>query len=128
KEPRHLSAGEAALLVALPQSPERRRPDRHSEAARKARDRVLDRAIEAGVLPKAETERAKNERVPNKRLQVLQLAPHLSESEVATHPARSVHKLTLDRDIQASIEKLAAEQTKLMGPKLSAAVLVVELA
>lgn len=126
KEPRHLSAGEAALLVALPQSPERRRPDRHSEAARKARDRVLDRAVEAGVLPKAEAERAKNERVPNKRLQVLQLAPHLSESEVATHPARSVHKLTLDRDIQASIEKLAAEQTKLMGPKLSAAVLVVE--
>ncbi len=29
KEPRHLSAGEAALLVALPQSPEVRRPDRN---------------------------------------------------------------------------------------------------
>jgi penicillin-binding protein 1C len=126
KEPRHLSAGEAALLVALPQSPERRRPDRNSEAARHARDRVLDRAVEEGVLPKAEAERAMSERIPKQRLEVLKIAPHLSESEVAAHPAKLIHRLTLDRDIQAAIEKLAAEQTKLLGPKLSAAVLVVD--
>ena len=36
KEPRRLSLGEAALLVALPQSPENRRPDRSVEAARQA--------------------------------------------------------------------------------------------
>jgi penicillin-binding protein 1C len=126
KEPRHLSAGEAALLVALPQSPEMRRPDRHSDAARRARNRVLDRAVEEGVLPKAEAERAKGERIPTERLEVLKLAPHLSESEVAAHPERSIHRLTLDRDIQSAIEKLATEQTKLLGPKLSAAVLVVD--
>jgi penicillin-binding protein 1C len=126
KEPKHLSAGEAALLVALPQSPERRRPDRNNEAARKARDRVLDRAVEEGVLPKAEAERAKSERVPKQRLEVLKLAPHLSEAEVAAQPAKRIHRLTLDRDMQAAIEKLAAEQTKLLGPKLSAAVLVVD--
>ena len=34
KEPRHLSVAEAALLVALPQSPERRRPDRRPEIGR----------------------------------------------------------------------------------------------
>jgi len=126
KEPKHLSAGEAALLVALPQSPERRRPDRNNEAARKARDRVLDRAVEEGVLSKAEAERAKAERVPRKRLEVLKLAPHLSEAEVAAHPATRVHRLTLDRNMQAAIETLAAEQTKLLGPRLSAAVLVVD--
>ncbi len=126
KEPKHLSAGEAALLVALPQSPERRRPDRNNEAARKARDRVLDRAVEEGVLSKAEAERAKGERVPRKRLEVLKLAPHLSEAEVAAHPATRVHRLTLDRNIQSAIEKLTSEQTKLLGPKLSAAVLVVD--
>src|SRR5271166_4095794 len=43
KEPLKLSIAEAALLVALPQSPEARRPDRFSEAARTARDRVLER-------------------------------------------------------------------------------------
>ena len=46
KEPRRLSLGEAALLVALPQSPEARRPDRGVDNARKARDRVLDRVAE----------------------------------------------------------------------------------
>lgn len=126
KEPRHLSAGEAALLVALPQSPERRRPDRNSEAARHARDRVLDRAVEEGVLPKAEAERAKGERIPKLRLEVLKLAPHLSEAEAAASPAKLIHHLTLDRDIQAAVEKLTVEQTKLLGPKLSAAVLVVD--
>jgi penicillin-binding protein 1C len=126
KEPRHLSAGEAALLVALPQSPETRRPDRYSERARLARDRVLDRAVEEGVLPKAEAERAKGERVPKQRLEFLKLAPHLSESEVAAHPDQLIHRLTLDREMQAAVEKLAGEQTKLLGPRLSAAVLVVD--
>src|SRR5687768_10367499 len=47
KEPRRLSLAEAALLVALPQSPEARRPDRGVDSARKARDRVLDRVARA---------------------------------------------------------------------------------
>ncbi len=50
KEPARLTAAEAALLVALPQAPEARRPDRHPEAARRARDRVLARAAESGVI------------------------------------------------------------------------------
>ena len=48
KEPKKLSLAEAALLVALPQSPELRRPDRSVAAARAARDRVLDRIAKAG--------------------------------------------------------------------------------
>ncbi|PJE33828.1 penicillin-binding protein 1C, partial [Pseudooceanicola lipolyticus] len=39
KEPRRLTAAQAALLVALPQAPESRRPDRHPEIARQARNR-----------------------------------------------------------------------------------------
>ncbi|MGA2895519.1 MAG: transglycosylase domain-containing protein, partial [Xanthobacteraceae bacterium] len=50
KEPRHLTLAEAALLVALPQSPELRRPDRFPEAARAARNRVLDRFAATGVI------------------------------------------------------------------------------
>ncbi|MBK3399339.1 transglycosylase domain-containing protein, partial [Methylobacterium sp. IF7SW-B2] len=40
REPARLTLAEAALLVALPQAPEARRPDRFPEAARRARDRV----------------------------------------------------------------------------------------
>ncbi|MCC5985441.1 MAG: transglycosylase domain-containing protein, partial [Rhodobacteraceae bacterium] len=50
KEPARLTPAEAALMVALPQAPEARRPDRHPERASAARDRVLARMVRAGVL------------------------------------------------------------------------------
>ena len=126
KEPRRLSVGEAALLVALPQSPEWRRPDRNHRAARIARDRVLQRAVEEGVITAAEAERASHERVPNARRPFPQLAPHLSEAEVRANPALSVHRLTIDRGVQRALEALAEEQTRLLGQKLSAAILAVD--
>ncbi|HWU63368.1 MAG TPA: transglycosylase domain-containing protein, partial [Ensifer sp.] len=44
REPGRLDVAQAALLVALPQLPEKRRPDRNAEAAAKVRARVLNRA------------------------------------------------------------------------------------
>src|SRR5436305_6801467 len=64
KEPRRLSLAESALLVALPQAPELRRPDRSVEAARRARDRVLDRAAVAGLIAADEIARARLDPIP----------------------------------------------------------------
>ncbi len=61
KDPRQLSLAEAALLVALPQAPEARRLDRNANAARRARNFVLDTVAAAGVLTPAEAELAKLE-------------------------------------------------------------------
>lgn len=126
KEPRRLSIGEAALLVALPQSPEARRPDRSPDAARRARDRVLDRAVRASVISRAEADRAKADAVPHIRHDFPKLAPHLAETEALGEPDQPVHRLTLDRDVQRTLEELAREQTKLLGSKLSAAILAVD--
>lgn len=126
KEPRRLSLGEAALLVALPQSPEQRRPDRHPKAARAARDRVLARAAGAGVISQAEMKRAQAEPVPHARRPFPKFAPHLAEAEVTAEPGKPVHRLTIDRDVQTALEALAEEQTKLLGQKLSAAILAVD--
>lgn len=126
KEPKRLSIGEAALLVALPQSPEARRPDRNWQAAARARTRVLDRALELGVISSAERDRANEEPVPKARRDFPKLAPHLSEAEVAATPSKAVHRLTLDRELQTALETLAAEQTKLLGDKLSSAILAVD--
>jgi penicillin-binding protein 1C len=126
KEPKRLSIGEAALLVALPQSPEARRPDRNWQAALRARNRVLDRAHEVGVISAAERDRAKGESVPKGRRAFPKLAPHLSESELALKPEKAVHRLTLDRNLQLALERLSAEQTKLLGDKLSSAILAVD--
>jgi penicillin-binding protein 1C len=126
KEPRHLSVGQAALLVALPQSPEVRRPDRHPKSARAARNRVLTRVMHAGVITEAEAARAREEPIPHERRAFPKLAPHLAESEVLAAPSKRVHRLTIDRDVQRSLEELAEEQTKLLGQKLSAAILAVD--
>ncbi len=126
KEPKRLSVGEAALLVAIPQSPEGRRPDRFPEAAKRARDRVLATAHSAGVINKAEFTRAVAEVVPRVRRDFPKLAPHLAEAERARAPLVAVHKTTLDRDLQRSVEALAGEHTKTLGEKLSAAVLVID--
>lgn len=126
KEPRRLSLGEAALLVAIPQSPEARRPDRSPDAARRARDRVLATARKAGIITSAEYDRAKLEPVPRVRREFPKLAPHLADAEVEGAPLAAVHRTTLDAGLQASLEELARDHARTLGDKLSAAVIVAD--
>lgn len=126
KEPRHLSPGEAALLVALPQSPEIRRPDRKPDAARRARNRVLDRAVAAHVISLAESTRAKMEAIPRSRREFPKLAPHVAEAEVKRDPGKAVHRLTIDRELQRGLEELASQHARSLGNKLSAAILALD--
>ena len=126
KEPRRLSLGQAALLVALPQSPEGRRPDRFAPAARLARRRVLNRALETGLITDAEFARADREPVPVKRRDFPKLAPHLTEQLAALEPGRSMQRLTLDAHLQARLERLVAQHVHMRGSRLSAALMVVE--
>ena len=126
KEPRRLSVGEAALLVALPQSPERRRPDRSTAAARAARDRVLDRAAAAGAVPLDEIARAKMEGVPMARRELPVLAPHAADQVVAAEPSARVHRLTFDLHLQKTLEDLARERARSLGPDISVAVIAVD--
>lgn len=126
REPRHLSLGEAALLVALPQSPEKRRPDRHREQARKARDRVLERATRAGVISEIEAARARLEAVPAKRHPFPKLAPHLARAEQKAFPSRRVHRLTIDKGLQRRFEKLARHHASRLGTRHSMAILAID--
>jgi penicillin-binding protein 1C len=126
KEPKRLSLAEAALLVALPQSPEMRRPDRYAVAARAARDRVLDRAEAAGIVPRDEVARAKAESVPGARKQLPMLAPHAADQVVALEPDRLIHRLTIDAVLQASLEDLARDRARALGPEISVAIVAVD--
>ena len=67
KEPKRLSLAESALLVALPQSPEMRRLDRHPGNARVARDRVLERMVGEGRVSEVDATQAKSVGVPKLR-------------------------------------------------------------
>jgi penicillin-binding protein 1C len=126
KEPRRLTLGEAALLVALPQSPEHRRPDRAIEIVRHARDRVLDRVATAGLVPADEIARAKQEPVPDGRRPMPMLAPHAADAVVAAAPERSYHRLTIDATLQKNLEELARERARALGPDMSVAIVAVD--
>jgi penicillin-binding protein 1C len=105
-EPERLTPGEAALLVALPQSPERLRPDRHPAAARQARDKVLMRLEAEGVVTADAAAEARAEPVPGHRRSLPFAAPHLAQRLAAG--ARGQAILTpIDGDLQRQLEALA---------------------
>jgi penicillin-binding protein 1C len=126
KEPQRLSIAEAALLVALPQAPEARRPDRFPARARAARDRVLQRAYRRGVITLAERDAAMRQDVPHGRRAFPHLAPHAAEAALRADKEHSTHRLTLSAAWQASLEHLALESAGRLGPKLSVAILVID--
>lgn len=126
KEPKRLSTAEAALLVALPQSPETRRPDRFVEAARKARERVLERVEQAGLATRDEVAAARSEPIPTARRPFPNLSPHVAEQAVAEAPAARVQKLSLDARLQTALEGLARERSLGLAPQVSIAILAVD--
>jgi penicillin-binding protein 1C len=126
KEPKRLSLAEAALLVALPQSPETRRPDRFPEAARRARDRVIARAVAVGVIAADDAERARREPVPHERRPFPAFAPHLAEALVGERPEARVHRTTVDLRLQSTLEKLLRERAEGWSSKQSAAIVVLD--
>ncbi|MGZ9809071.1 penicillin-binding protein 1C [Pseudoroseicyclus sp. H15] len=126
KPPLRLTAAEAALLVALPQAPESRRPDRHPEAAHAARDRVLARMEGAGIITEEARLAALTEPSPQGRRDFPLLAPHLADHARASDPLAEVVATTLDAGLQARIEALATRAAHEAGSREQIAILVAD--
>jgi len=126
KEPKRLSLAEAALLVALPQSPETRRLDRHPDVAYTARDRVLDRMVEQGVISPEDIVQAKAAAVPKLRKPMPILAPHSSDAAIANVKDAPVIRTTLDINLQKVLEALARDRAQAQGPNISVAIVAVD--
>ena len=125
KEPRRLTPAEAALLVAIPQSPETRRPDR-SDLAKAARDRVLNRARSDGLIDADQAQAAASEAVTTRRAAFPTLAPHLSDRVLAEEPQARRHVTTLDKGLQTALENLASLAVQGMGARLQVAIVVAD--
>ena len=125
KEPRRLTPAEAALLVAIPQSPETRRPDR-SDLAKAARDRVLNRARSDGLIDADQAQAAASEAVTTRRAAFPTLAPHLSDRVLAEEPQARHHVTTLDKGLQTALENLASLAVQGMGARLQVAIVVAD--
>ncbi|MEM9765719.1 MAG: transglycosylase domain-containing protein, partial [Pseudomonadota bacterium] len=126
REPARLTLAQAALLIALPQSPEARRPDRNPAAALRARNRVIDRLEAAGKVSARDAREARADPVPKVRQEVPRLAPHLSDRLASDSEPGARIKTTLDATWQAALEPLARHRAALTSPRASAAIVVAE--
>ncbi|MEP0518922.1 MAG: penicillin-binding protein 1C [Hyphomicrobiales bacterium] len=126
KEPKWLNLAEIALLIALPQAPESRRPDRFYERAFHARARVLDRLLIAGLVTPDDADRAANAPLPGARHDFPMLAPHVAQELKSVATDRSLVKTTIDYDLQASLETHITQRSAGLGKGFSIAVMVAD--
>ena len=124
KEPRRLTPAEAALLVALPQAPEARRPDRHPQAARSARATACSRAPrEAGVFTAEDVAASRRRRrCPTRRYAFpdARAARRRARSSPRRRTSRS-HRLTIDATLPgaAGIARIASARRRSPIPSRS---------
>ncbi len=109
KLPASLTGEDIALLVALPRRPEALRPDRHPEAARRLRDRLLGEA--GGGLPAQRTAMPRH------------ATTALPWGEAASAPGRA----TLDLPLQAALEAIAAERARVLPPHGALLLMIADL-
>jgi penicillin-binding protein 1C len=126
KEPKRLTLAESALLVALPQSPETRRLDRHPAIARIARDRVLDRMVREGRVSAADASQARAVIVPKLRKPMPVLAPHSADQAIAVMKNVPIIRLSLDAGIQRALEGLARDRAAALGANISIGLIAVD--
>jgi penicillin-binding protein 1C len=126
KEPSHLSPGEAAMLVALPRSPEQLRPDRHAEAARRARDAVLERMQTAGIISETLLAEARAEPVPTQRQALPFHAPHLARALWLAGAGNPLLRTTIDPGAQRQVEALLRRESAALDQQATIAALIVD--
>jgi penicillin-binding protein 1C len=110
KDPKHLSLAQAAQLVALPQFPEARRPDRHLAAAQAARNRVLSRLAARGVIDARSAMGAMREPASTGPRSLTRSAPHLAMRlrQANSDPSKETIATLLDADLQRHVEAIAS--------------------
>lgn len=111
-KPQHaLSLGEAALLAGIPNAPERLRPDRFPENARKAREKVLNRLLARRQISEQQWQEAVQEPIPDKRHPLPFKAPHLSRMLVKQEKSTTHGRIytTIDAKVQETAVRILRE-------------------
>lgn len=121
-----LSSDEIALLIALPQSPEVRRPDRRPAQAKAARDWVAEKLVRYGVFVEGEAEEVAAIPVPPKRLDFPDRAWHGAGAALANGAYEDVRS-TLDAGLQAELERIALTRAEAEGADVQVSALVVHI-
>ena len=123
-EPSSLTPDEIALLIALPQAPEARRPDLRPDAAIASRARLLTRMHRAGLISADRAADAADEAAPARHV-FPATAWHASErlARRGQGEVRSTLDIRLQRELEAMIHAIA----ETAGPGVQASGIVVSL-
>ncbi|MGQ0798481.1 MAG: penicillin-binding protein 1C [Pseudomarimonas sp.] len=121
-----ISAAEAALLAVLPQAPSRLRPDRHADAARRARDKVLDRLAVHQIWDARKIAEAREEPVIARQLRPPVIAALAAQRLRDSFPNQRRIQSTLDAELQRRLEERVGAWVATLPPRSSAAVLVAD--
>ena len=117
KEPLRLTIAEAALLVALPQSPEARRPDRSPiRGARRSRPCARSRRRAQHHRARTTPRRLSASR-PERRLAFPALAAHAAEEAIAADGQAKIIRLSIDARLQARLEALLEGERRATWPE-----------
>lgn len=100
-----LTLSEAALLVGLPQSPSRLRPDLHPDRAVRRRDYILEQMRQCGFITGDQFRQASAQEIRISRQPLPFLAPHFCDWVARTIPRQPAIVTALDLELQALAEK-----------------------
>ncbi|WP_019960866.1 penicillin-binding protein 1C [Woodsholea maritima] len=129
QEPNDLPLEDIALLIALPQSPEARRPDLRPANAQLARSRVLERLASAGLASPSAALDARDDPAPTRRVfpaKAWHGAEFVRGYQLDQHQRGQDRVSTLDARLQASVESVIANALPRGDQDVQIAVMVVE--
>ncbi len=125
REPNRLSDDQIALLIALPQSPEVRRPDLRPEGARAGRDSIVAKLVRLGYLNEARADEARAATIPGRRYTFPARAWHATGN--AAGDRKSDVRSTIDAGLQAEMEQLARRLVDDLEPEAQVSILIVDI-
>ncbi|MFK5893982.1 MAG: penicillin-binding protein 1C [Pseudomonadota bacterium] len=123
---KHFSPSEIALLIALPQSPERRRPDRHNQQARIARNKILQQQLANSLISEDEYQLAIQQAIKITRQKTPFYAPHLSQRLHMLYPGKQIIRSSIFLPIQMLLEQKIKQYRTNLSPQQTIAALVVD--
>lgn len=125
RAPDRLSDDQIALLIALPQSPEVRRPDLRPKGAKLGRDTIVAKLERLGYFPAHRANEARDAFLPQKRYAFPGRAWHATDN-AAGDRSRDVRS-TIDASLQSELENLARRHVASLDDEVQVSMLVVDV-
>ncbi len=112
KSPKKLYNDEIAYLIALPQSPTKRKPNsKYASETLVKRNKILHKMLQCKIITEKEYMQAKNAPIPNKIYQIPFNSPHAADFIKLIYPINTEKHSVFYSTIDENIQKLATSIT-----------------